>query len=484
MGIEGYSSWLKHIVPSAFTPQIASSKSVASRFDRIYVDFNGFLHRSSYRCITDDQLIFESHRSLQCHLDFSLGMPLRELYIAMDGGASVLKMKLQRERRRDIALDFERRGGFGIDCQKFTPGCMFMGHLESSLVEKINQAQGVNGYRVPRIIIDGASRQGEGELKIIQEAMRHPTSSQCIISLDSDPLLHGLLSGLTQLVIFNPQQNFFFSVDEAKRVFKEEYGIEVGRLFGLMSNFMGNDFTPRLRFGSIKILFTELVELFGRKSEENEDILNVLPLLAEKYVKGLTASELGLYESSLKKYSCSDKEEREWNLSHYLYLNQWIINSMYQKDHPDDIQMPPAIPPSSTRDVGPCIGDCLSLDIGRVREKIAQIEDLNRDTGYIKKIPAAVGMTLINPISSSVLFLPKPIQSLCKKIDSEIWNDDDNCKSLLKYYTDQIESIPSDEFTEVEHRTSFPQELKVISLNSGIRSKIPKLRKINIPPSI
>jgi hypothetical protein len=73
---------------------------------------------------------------------------------------------------------------------------------------------------------------------------------------------------------------------------------------------------------------------------ENEDILTVLPLLAEKYVKGLTTSELALYESSLKKYSCSEKEEeREWNLSHYLYLNQWIINSMYQKDHPDDIQI-------------------------------------------------------------------------------------------------------------------------------------------------
>ena len=463
MGIEGYTSWLKQIAPSAFSPHLVQSKKAISQFDRIYVDFNGFLHRSSYRCITDEQLIFESHRSLQYLLHFSLGMPVQELYIAMDGAASVLKMKLQRERRRDIALDFERRGGIGIASQKFTPGCMFMGHLEDSLIERIAHNQRMGKYCIPKVIIDGASRQGEGELKIIHKAMSHPFSKQCIISFDSDSLLHCLLSGLKQLTICNPQQNFWFSVDEARRVLKDEHGIETDRLFGLMSNFMGNDFTPKLRFGSIRILFSEFSSSAKAQRLKNCDILEVLTILAESYVKALTPTELALYESCFKKYSFESNEEREWSIARFLYMNQWLLDSIYHEDLPDDIRFPLLDSDTVPRTIGPCIGDFINLDLENVRKKMAQIVELNQYNQNIKKLPAAVAMTLIDPKSSSIEFLPNPIQSLCKQIDYESWNDDTNCKSLLKTFTSLIESLAFDIFTEKERNVSFPQNIQVIT---------------------
>ena len=476
MGIEGYTSWLKKIVPSAFSPHLTQSKRALPQFDRIYVDFNGFLHRSSYRCITDEQLIFESHRSLRFLLHFSLGIPIQELYIAMDGAASVLKMRLQRERRRDIAVDFERRGGFGIACQKFTPGCMFMGHLEASLVERITHSQKADYYRIPRIIIDGASRQGEGELKIIQEAMLHPSDKQCIISFDSDSLLHCLLSGLAQLTVCNPQQNFWFSVDEARRVFKEEYGIETDRLFGLMSNFMGNDFTPKLRFGSIRILFSELSSRCKARRLKNDSVIETLSLLAESYVKALSPTELALYEACFVKYSFENKEEREWSISRYLYMNEWLLDSIYQEDLPDDIQFPTSGFDKGPRNIGPCIGDFINLDMESVEKKVSQIAELNRGNVRIKKLPAAVAMTLIDPKSSAITFLPDPIQSLCKQINYENWNDDTNCKSLLKLFTGLIESLDIETFTEKERDVSFPRDSQLIIADTSS-----ELRKV-FPP--
>jgi hypothetical protein len=218
-----------------------------------------------------------------------------------------------------------------------------------------------------------------------------------------------------------------------------------------------------MRFGSIRILFSEFSSAAKAQKLKNCDVLKVLIILAERYVGRLTTTELALYQSGFKKYSFKNNGEREWSIACYLYMNQWLLDSIYHEDLPDDIQFPLFASDSGLRSIGPCIGDFIDLDLESVRKKMAHIVELNQQNQHVKKLPAAVAMTLIDPKSSSIAFLPDPIQSLCKHIDYESWNDDSNCNSLLRTFTSLIESLTFDAFTEKERKVSFPQNIQIIT---------------------
>lgn len=445
MGIEGYLSWLKSVIPTAFSPGFSQP-----RFDRVYVDLNGFLHRSAYRSLTESHVLSDCHRSLRYLLQRL--RPREEFYIAADGAASTLKMRLQRERRSEMGEELSRRDKSAFSSLKFTPGTMFMGQMEDYLVSKLVR----NIYNL-KITLDGASHKGEGELKVIQQAaLQKSSGSVCIISFDSDAIIHALYSGIKNISVFNPQAEIFFDAQKAKLLLREEYGIteELLPFFCLLSNFMGNDITSRFRYGSIKILFPLLqILLKANKLNPSDGPYGMMRTLADAYLKSLVNSELQFYQRNERSYELAEPDLEE-RLANHWFLNQWLLESITDSSVQVDLDLVPG-------KVGPILGDVLKVDPAKLSEQLNVLEKQHlHDSEKIPKLPGAVALVLFEPESPAITHLPLPLQKLADDLDPVAWSEG-NCLKLLGEYSQRIQAIPRSDFTPEELRVTFDAEPNV-----------------------
>ena len=438
MGIEGYLVWLKTIMPSAFSPSPASMP----RFDRVYVDLNGFLHKAAYRSISDSQVLNDAHRTLRTLLQRL--RPRQELYVALDGAASTLKMKLQRARRLETNADWTKRGEVGISSSMFTPGTMFMGRVDTYLQERL--ASRIFNLKVT---IDGASNQGEGELKVIQQAIQKQHGSSCIVSFDSDAIIHALCANVENLWVYNPQADILFSAQQAKAVLKNEYGIpqELLRFFCLLSNFMGNDITSRLRHGSIKVLFSKLVHRLQANKLNAGSEYEMLQQLAEVHMKMMTGTTLQLYLAHEQEHNL-EPADIEKRLAKHWFLNQWLLDSVTNPNVQSDFDL-------ESERVGPILGDVLKVSSDALSQHLQKLEmDHLAGSERIAKIPGAVALVLFDPTSAAISHLPLPLQRLASTLDPVAWAEG-NCLRLLSDYTQLVSNIPKEEFTAEELRVTF-----------------------------
>jgi len=260
-------------------------------FDYVYLDANGLLHAAAqkvfnygeYKRKIDPYAKLEMDKkylkTFEIFFDNILDVstmivPVKVLYIAIDGPAPRAKQNQQRERRfvaaRDRTKEEESRGVSKFDSNAITPGTEFMHRLSQFMYWKIRQYIQTRGpWRDIKVIYSPPTIQGEGEHKIMDYIRELPLiektrSSHCMFGPDGDLLMLTLASHVFRMSLFRADQfqEGWYDLVDMNRVrigLARELGQwasvksktrteeDVSNDFIFMGFFVGNDFLPKIK---------------------------------------------------------------------------------------------------------------------------------------------------------------------------------------------------------------------------------------------
>mmetsp|Transcript_63983 Transcript_63983/g.187178 ORF Transcript_63983/g.187178 Transcript_63983/m.187178 type:complete len:741 (+) Transcript_63983:82-2304(+) len=217
MGIPKYHKWLTERYPNAF------AEAHAEKADHVYVDINAQLHDCMRHAANEDA--FFAHLFTKLDGLFRTVVPVKSIFLAIDGPASCAKCLTQRQRRREHAQKDAKQGsrgskGKGKKGGKFggaqemsnnmlTPGVPFMTKLTSALEYYVagRMAAGQPFARCASCTVSGAHAVGEGEHKIVSQMLRLAGASEgaaaeshVIFSGDADIFLLSLVQSACRRV--------------------------------------------------------------------------------------------------------------------------------------------------------------------------------------------------------------------------------------------------------------------------------------------
>lgn len=238
-------------------------------FDSVYIDVNQFVHRAARFTHNAgdesgriDQRDASGYSQMLKHIVHGLEHALRSkaasgklIYLALDGAAPVAKLSTQQERRAGSAVEALRKGLF--DAQQITPGCLFMGAVEIGLKGYFERYVKQKAERYPRLVsmlvaIDGPTRAGEGEHKIVRQirAEHGRAATRCVLASDADVYLYSLLWNKPSGYIIDPfaADQTLFSVDAFKGQVRNAHD------FVLLCLMSGSDYGPAIKVANYRFL--------------------------------------------------------------------------------------------------------------------------------------------------------------------------------------------------------------------------------------
>lgn len=263
MGINNFIKWIEKIHPTTIVNK--------NRFEHIYIDLNIIMHRVSIGVPNETELLNRIINSIKSILGWV--KPTKSVTFAADGIAPFAKMELQRKRRLNHALKYNKANynNSTLSPLIFTPGTYWMESLDFHLREyftKINNDRNINVH----VNIKGG---GEAELKLINQLQKngqiieYANDSHCIFSSDSDIYLIAAMSCVPNIYINN--NKIVYSISDLIQSIKQKLhfsevnsGINmISKDFGLLSLFLGNDYLPKLGY----ITFEDLINAYIKLSQ-------------------------------------------------------------------------------------------------------------------------------------------------------------------------------------------------------------------------
>jgi len=377
MGLPGFFKWLMMKYKKGtfvFCREKLQEKKELEDFDCLYLDCNCAIHPVCFNVlkehnnITDnDKLEILMIKEVINYIDMLINYikPSKLIYIAIDGVATVAKIKQQRLRRfksiHDKILFDKIKKKHGKEISNFwsnssiTPGTVFMDKLTNEITKYCEKLQ--SNYKTEfQIIFSSAYTPAEGEHKILQYIRNCQRNNifygkSIIYGLDADLIFLALSTQMNHLFLLRESQEMnsndtglnIVSIDIMKNcifetikknIFEEFENFDVINLdqnqviddFIFICYFLGNDFLPHIpsidvagkgldylidAYCSCKIDF-EINNLIIRKN--NKIVINEIFL--EKFIEKLSnQEEIFILEETNKHYKkkcfSSDNYDRE-----------------------------------------------------------------------------------------------------------------------------------------------------------------------------
>lgn len=243
MGILNFHQWLEANHPGAI------KKVDRHRYHNIFIDVNFMLHKSIYGCRTEEQFF----NNLCFNFDFLLSnfIAIDHIIFAIDGPASYGKLMVQRQRRAHTLGKIDKLSSIGL-----TPGTELMQRVEARIQEYVDNLRYY--YVAPHMEIIQSRVPNEGDIKIAHRLLQYgPEKRNLVISNDADLVIIGMsLQPVTDIDIFFHHQTKveLIHLHELK---ENVHGLD----FAFLSILMGNDYFPKLAYGSFDLLWKTYTEL-------------------------------------------------------------------------------------------------------------------------------------------------------------------------------------------------------------------------------
>ena len=501
MGIKGFSSWLRHTFPDAFTLLVSKPRGLAkspSVFEQVYVDLNPFLHIAARQSTSKEQVWSFCRRQLRSSL-LSIARPRSFLCIAMDGVAPLAKLPEQRLRRQDAAQTAARRATF--DTQQITPGCVFMtqveGEIYSLILDLMRNSR--NAY-FKKAILDGSGVAGEGEFKLFRrlindhlqnDFMRQLPPSRIVLASDADSLLQAILCDIPNVFILDPFVNnngagySCFAVDKmrqclAKSTVNDPLRVRLQCLdLALFALFSGSDYAPSLKYANFRSMWPAYME-WHRQSP------SLTVSLISKDKKSINLQRLGefftfyldrVFPSDLLRSLRVSHEEldpllRKDRIVNYLQRLVWNMDALITGKVADDAAWESS---NETKCQGsdnaapdaPSLLELAALATDNDTQELQQILD-KRSTvqqNYAvaeDSIPAVAALMCLVPDSDAESFIAEPLRPLLNTSLAM------TCASeRAKMLKEAVQAIPMEKFSILERLATFSRPPMAISSNSN-----------------
>lgn len=427
MGLRGFSPWLRERFPQAFRSVHYSERP----YDHVYVDVNTILYtcarigRERSKVLSTLLAFVHNLISIRCQ-------PIRSLYLAVDGSASIPKLSLQRLRRKHSGDVAEREGCF--DCRQLTPGCVFMTKVVDTLVATREAL--VSSSILPqdvKVVIDPATVAGEGEFKILRHLNSQiPSRNErvAIMSTDSDLFLYPLLSDPQfdidiHIPFLDPDcHHAVLSISRLRSLIEQDIGSRHLSDFVFLSLFSGNDYLPSLPWGNIRQLYDCYIEYQRSKPSGHAPFIH--PSMAKfsgrsirSFFKFYHDNRLPIKHGGAGHHHHQDKAT---SLDFFSCLS-WNIRNVFPNDgFSGKLVDFPEIKKISCADI-------LETDFSALKER--------PHGSTVDYIPGSIGLTLLSPTDHGRQFLPASIQNIELDCSESSWTQSAP-SALLQHYNSLI----------------------------------------------
>lgn len=336
MGIQGYYEWIKTNYPTCTVPM-----DKIQFYDHVMIDLNHVLHNVIYDANNEKQFVVKIYKALD-HI-LSRCIPLKSIYLGIDGPPPYAKIALQRKRRSSGG---EATSGKSISSLCLTPGTILMGGLKGHLEKYFTDRKSWYKFRKINITISPSCESGEGEIKIFHSIQQNVLDcykdSFLIIGNDADLVVlamasqpvynlsiliktkftYELISLPKLLVCINQQINPWLKVTNS--YFLRDAVLR--RDFSVVSMMMGNDYLNKLSYVKIEHLWNSYFETKkNRKYSDclinNDNLFNISFLI--DWMKLLTTNLAVQFQK------LNQERYKKTNVKEYLEGFLWCLN-MYQ----------------------------------------------------------------------------------------------------------------------------------------------------------
>lgn len=306
MGIPGLWPFIENTFKETirtFNLEKSKKEGRENKFDYVYFDANGLLHNAAQlvenygrhkKMIDPFALLSKKEKEIKIFEIFmediinisSVIVPLKILYIAIDGTAPRAKQAQQRERRFATAKESENDNpetseddvdpSHKFNSSSISPGTEFMHYLSKFMFWKIREViqNAPNNHFLKKIhiIYSPPSVPGEGEHKCL-DYMRSLSyeeknnGTHCIFGPDADLLMLTLSAHIKNIFLFREHPDYESSPGYYHLVNMSQIRYKLGRSMGLsrmlydrmirendvsdefilLGFFIGNDFLPKLK---------------------------------------------------------------------------------------------------------------------------------------------------------------------------------------------------------------------------------------------
>jgi hypothetical protein len=336
MGIQGYYEWIKTNYPSCVAPM-----NKIKFYDHVMIDLNHILHNVIYNVNNEKQFIAKIYKALD-HI-LSRCVPLKSIYLGIDGPPPYAKISLQRKRRSGGGETYTDKI---ISSLCLTPGTILMSGLKDHLDKYFIDRKSWYKFRKITVHISPSCESGEGEIKIFHHIQQNISQmykdSFLIIGNDADLVVLGmasqpiynlniliktkfqyeLVSVSNLLLCVNQQINPWLKVIDP--YFLRDSILR--RDFAVVSMMMGNDYLIKLSYVKIGNLWNSYFETkknrkYGDCLINNDNLFNISFLI--NWMKLLTTT------LAIQFQKFNPEHYKKTNVKEYLEGFLWCLN-MYQ----------------------------------------------------------------------------------------------------------------------------------------------------------
>lgn len=451
MGLRGFGPWLRSTFPSAFTSLPNHYHDLLpAPYNHCHIDVNTLLYTFARQTAS-------SIKVLNCtanHLHWLLSMrtrPTQRLLLAIDGAASVPKLAVQRQRRRQNGEKAERDGLF--DCRQFTPGCLFMGDFGGILRDW--SKKWFSSKILPdscTVVIDPVTRMGEGEHKIIHDLYKYSRAGDriAIVSTDSDLFLYPLLLPTDRHIdIYLPFMDTFnvLSINRLRELIMQDTKSDNLIDVIILALLSGNDYVPAVPWATLRTTYPNYVS-FVKSGRYSGPFYSVSK---QRFYANNLRSFLKHHHQNLNAFNY--KPSVAENAQDYLQVLSWTVQQManHTAFHANDNKLADMQTPNGIN-----LESLLEADYA---QKLPP-------TTSIDYIPGAIGLSLLSPDQGGRHFLPEALQD-CESPEQASWWAESAPGPLLQHYNQLIGSV-RDRMTDRERIAVDPGKQEIVTASSHL----------------
>lgn len=481
MGIKGFTAWLRSTFPQVFSSLPSARGGHRLLFDQVYIDLNPFIHLAARQTASREQVLAIVKRSIRHTLTYAC-RPKSFFCIAMDGAASMAKLKEQRSRRQDSAIEAVKRNCF--DPQHITPGCTFMTMMEAELHGMILELMA--NFNNPKFsaVLDGAASAGEGEYKIIKRLLKDHINcdpmngrvTRAILGLDADMFLQALLSEVPHLYLVDPfaqpgSETACFSVDRWRRALAachggdEEAARRVALDFSLIVLMNGSDYVPNLRYVNYKTMWasylqqsSHLKDLFLVQPEGKTINLAALRSLCANYLQTMLADSLRPHLHTYHNELVADQStERILTYCEHLI---WNLEALITANTTDDPNM------TGSECISPSLIELAEMNCEALQVMLDKRLKFRRNVKESKKqrLPGVIALMLLDWQSGCELYVPAALRPIVQEARDLNLTD----AQLIDFFTKRIEAIDVNLLSLPDKLTIFPRPPILVNAQNAV----------------
>lgn len=323
MGVKNFNKWIYTNFPKCYTTNVYKKRI----YDNIYVDINHILHVAIHESI--NHVEFKKNITKRLNYIFCNYVPLKNVFLVVDGPPPFAKLILQRMRRSETDSN-------NIDNDLnpilLTPGTELMDFVSNILESYKKYLRNLYKITKPKIHVSCHDENGEGEIKILRNLIKYGNKSlpdsHLIISKDADAIIMSMnvrpIYNIYVLTTFS-KNNVIVSIKKlilllTKKILNNKSHIYfsnnfIRNDFVLIMILMGNDYIPKIYGINIDSIWKTYIEFVKNNKNFKGFIINDKETNLDLFLEYLK-----LLENNTRKYS---KKYNKKLCESYIEMMMW-----------------------------------------------------------------------------------------------------------------------------------------------------------------